>query len=390
MAPFFQINPLHLLRFISIALALFSLALLAASYFITLEPKTPFNPETAVQNLRVANQPLTFDEKIFSRTLPKAIPLLEKIKENLLFFGPCDRPCDSRLFFGYKGSNQTFSLKEGVRILLPNYPHPIWIETSNGTATVGFQEEKISFELQKMPFSSQSSSFEIGSLRVDPTLLARQRVKWVGEDLFLTRHGNAQTSTHRLDFDVSYSLFIKEGSLLIWKEGMWQVTNSIEEVQNYPLFQIQKIDEKTLHGTIYASDAPLSCPITISKYPELQIPPKAPHLFHYIGSRNLKEWLFEVAGKKVSVKEGDWWLGTDKGWQLLDTEESIDAYVERKLTGELFVIESCQRVKGEKMLMGHVFNVSRTKEWEVSIPIKHIKTNSTQKCDEPSEKALQP
>ena len=62
---------------------------------------------------------------------------------------------------------------------------------------------------------------------------------------------------------------------------------------------------------------------------------------------------------------------------LMDSFPLSDDYVERRLVGELFIIDCIEREDGEKVLKGHSYNALRTKEHVISLPIKNKKPQNT-------------
>ena len=92
------------------------------------------------------------------------------------------------------------------------------------------------------------TTWEIGTFRVDGTLLARQKARWYGMDRFLEHHGGDDfkdiEGKQRIDFgenDDLYSVFVKAGDCLIWDENRWKVIEPGEEsLESSPLLVVKK------------------------------------------------------------------------------------------------------------------------------------------------------
>jgi hypothetical protein len=66
----------------------------------------------------------------------------------------------------------------------------------------------------------------------------------------------------------------------------------------------------------------------------------------------------------------DWLLFINNTWVKLQTPDEIDAYVNRKAVGTLFVIDDIVREDGKQALMGTLFNSTRTEMLPVEIPLQ--------------------
>ncbi len=94
---------------------------------------------------------------------------------------------------------------------------------------------------------------EIGKWKVDGTLLARQRARWLGQDLFLSRHGGDEFADlkdkDRVEFgdgNDRYSVYVKLGDCLIWDGQKWQNVRLGESSINFPLMCVTKVDDRVM------------------------------------------------------------------------------------------------------------------------------------------------
>lgn len=226
------------------------------------------------------------------------------------------------------------------------------------------------FRLPEKEFSRFSgTTWEIGTFRVDGTLLARQRTKWHGSDRFLEQHGGDEfkdiAGKQRVDFgegDGVYSVFIKAGDCLIWDQNRWKAVKPGEESLHHPLLLVKKVDERLMTFELWDVEGKGKVLLNLLKSSEpwsVQNAQTLQHMFKFLGARTRTQCVFEINRERVILKPSDWLILTPKGWKKLTTEEEIDNYVKLKLSGTLFVFEGIVR-KGEKQIMsGTLYSPSR-------------------------------
>jgi hypothetical protein len=103
------------------------------------------------------------------------------------------------------------------------------------------------------------------------------------------------------------------------------------------------------------------------------------HVFKFVGARTRTQCVFEINRERVILRPSDWLLLTPKGWKKLVTEEEIDNYVKRKLTGTLFVFEGIARKDEKQMMTGTLYSPARHDSLpvEFALQIKGAKPANT-------------
>lgn len=207
------------------------------------------------------------------------------------------------------------------------------------------------------------SSWEIGKWKVDPTLLSRQKAKWYGKDLFLEKHGGDEyqhlRERQRIDFgekESTYSVYVKVGDSLIWEGEKWVVLEPGHKSLGLPLMIVKKIDERLLSLELWDVDGKGKIPLNLLRSVDHVPTQQLIQDFKFVGARTKSQFVFEVKEERILLKPQDWILLTEDGWKKLATVEDIDAFVDRKLIGTLFVLHD---VKDDK-LNGTLFNPTRT------------------------------
>jgi len=318
------------------------------------------------------------DSPLFSLNFAPFTMQLPDLKKHLIYYGKNGRP-DAKLdkplvHIAFNGNKQATSilLNEPVyaffdKSLNPpqycfsqhNKPTPLCL-----TIKEQGQDLKVQVELKtpegviiKAPavhneFSLSEKEYtritghnwEIGGLRVDGSLLARQKARWYGPDKFLEKHGGLEyqemAGKHRIDFgdgESAYSVFVGIDDALIWKDGAWKAVEPGPQSIDHPLMLVKKIDERLMNLEIWDQEGKNRMTLNLLKSAEAPIPPAIQQSFKFIGARTRSQYVFEINQERMLLMPKDWLLLTDQGWIKLSTVEEIDNFVNRKMTGPLFI-----------------------------------------------------
>lgn len=286
-------------------------------------------------------------------------------------------PASQPLYIVYdKGSAQKYSFSPY------NAETPLWIEAvvqgSDAVVTLKMKNEvgeiisnPAAFGQFKLPEKEYTrlagGSWEIGKWRVDPTLLSRQRARWFGQDLFLEKHGGEEyrqfKERQRVDFgenEEAYSIYVKVGDSLIWNGERWKVLEPGDKSLGLPLMVVKKVDERLMSLELWDIEGKGKIPLNLLKSVDHFAPQQLTQDFKFVGARTKSQFVFEVRDERMLLKPQDWILLTDEGWQKLATVEDIDDFVERKLTGTLFILNEVVSKEDKQMIMGTLFNPTRT------------------------------
>ncbi len=237
------------------------------------------------------------------------------------------------------------------------------------------------FRLPEKEFTRYAgATWEIGTFRVDGTLLARQRARWYGIDRFLEHHGGEDfkdiEGKQRIDFgenDDLYSVFVKMGDCLIWNQNRWKVVSPGEESLNHPLLVVKKVDERLMTFELWDIEGKGKIALNLLKSTEpwaVQNAQTLQPMFKFLGARTRTQCVFEINRERVILKPFDWLLLTPKGWKKLATEEEIDNYVKRKATGTLFVFEGISRKDEKQIMKGTLYSPARNECQAVELALQ--------------------
>ena len=316
---------------------------------------------------------------------PKFFKQSTSLKQGLQTPGACAGWGDETPHENSPGPRSSYAFSPG------NQPTPLWLEVQGiGDQTlevrVSMLDEKgvlvtspsewRSFHLQAQEFpKSQLMGWELGGYRVDTTLLVRQKARWVGSDVFLEMHGGEDFDyvfgKERIDFLDSkdpYSCFVSEGESLVWDAGRWRRADTVVNSQSLPLLVVKKIDEKIMTFELWDTEGKGKNILSLIRAKDHVPKPSMAYEMKFVGAKTWAQFIVENrSGERITLKLHDWLLLTSEGWAKLDTPEKIDAYVGNRLTGPLFVLDKMAKHNGHQVLVGHLFNTTRTEVQEVEL-----------------------
>lgn len=355
---------------------------------------------------------------------------LPDLRNVLLYYGKNGRPDaqaeNTLLHFGFNGTKNNASISPSEKLYLiydktqhpPRYifstnntPTSLWIESSSmgneaqvKVTMVGENGEIISepdahanLKLTEKEFLRQGAApWELDGVRVDGTLLARQKARWFGKDKFLELHGGDEfkdtLGKERIEFgdeDNLYSIYAGINDTMIWKESRWQAVAPGRESLNYPLLVVKKIDERIMALELWDVDGKGKVILNLLKSNEPWVAQNSQiiqNTFKFVGARTRSQYVFEVNNERLIISPQEWMIFTPKdGWKKLTKADEIDDYVNRKKTGALFVFNGLSKQNEQHTMLGTLFSPSRSEMKEVEISIQSANTRTPKEKDEDAQ-----
>jgi hypothetical protein len=398
----------------SLLVGLIALFVLGAGVYWLKRPSTIENIDPQTRNNGLPKSAFELPLPVYEQMgnglldLQQAPPSLQvpDLKQQLVYYGKNGRP-DAQtkytlLHFSLTGNKTVVSTPPGQPLYLiydrksspgryvfspNNEKTSLWIEaipTEGAEAQIKVTLENDKGEKITEPESSSQfrlpekefiryagTTWELGPFRVDGTLLARQKARWYGVDRFLERHGGDDyqqiAGRQRIDFgenDDIYSVFVKIGDALIWDpaQNRWKVVTPGEESLGHPLLSVKKIEDRLMTFELWDVEGKGKVLLNLLKSTEpwtIQNTQNLQPMFKFLGSRTRTQSIFEINRERVVLSPSDWLLLTPKGWKKLTTEEDIDNYVKRKISGTLFVFEGMVRKDERQVMTGTLYSPTR-------------------------------
>jgi hypothetical protein len=335
---------------------------------------------------------------------------LPNLKPHLIYYGSNGRPDAKyerpKMHFGWQGGKTVISCFPGQKVYLAfdkklstgckytfapeNCETLVWfsadLDGNEAAVTVYMKDESgetlsdqdgnSSFALQeKEPLRTTiQGPWEIGKWRVDGTLLARQKARWMGVDCFLEKHGGEEfaevAGKHRIDFteaDEPYSVFVKAGDYLIWEDNRWKESQGRTDTGDKPLLYIKKIEDRVMMCELWDVGGKGKLGLNLIRTPEPFAIQNVTNDFHFLGARTKTQVVFQVNQSRMLIKPNDWFILTPDGWLKVTKAQEVDDYVNRRLIGPLFVFEEIGKKEDGMVMVGTLFNPSRTEEHRIEV-----------------------
>ena len=343
-----------------------------------------------------------------TRTLPLRLP---DLRTTLMYFGSNHRPdisdVKSVVNMGIRGSQQSVPVSANAPIYLVYEPKTqgvrwsfspnnaetaVWIQVAPGEnsaeVTVFLATDsgeiiktppefaKFTLTQMHMPTVIRSNTpWEINGLRVDSSLLIRQRAMWFGQDQFLQEFGGDQYSDialkERIDFmstENPYFCYVGEGSCLAWVDGRWRMVEPGPDSRGKPLLVARKINERSISFDLWDEEGKNKIPLELHKAMN-PVPFTANIDIKLIGARSKKDWIVSVAGSRLVLKEDDWLVRVDGHWKKIATIEDLDNYVSGKTKGLLIALNGTEKDGNDVSLVGTLFDETRTRKTAIKVSL---------------------
>jgi len=402
--------------------------LFATGAFFLISPDTHAISDTTIIKRTIPKNAFEQNQEAFNAIGDSCLDLkfsprslqLPDLRTQLVYYGKNGRP-DAKgdrtvLHFAFTGNPSPSSVGAGERLYLlfdrdktppqyvfssDNVPTPLWIETNlyNTEAVINVRmmdeegkliEEPANYANFRLPEKENqarvgSKAWEMGKWRVDGSLLVRQKAVWKGEDLFLKRHGGKEfedyLGKHCIDFaeegQEPYSIYLGINDAVIWDGTRWKEVEPGEDSVGYPLLIVKKIDERIMNLELWDVGGKGKVALNLVKGSDPWATQGLQNQFRCLGARTHSQYIFEIEDQRMLLRPKDWLLKTEEGWIKLETPESIDAYVQRKETGVLFVFDGLAQIDGKQVLTGVLFNTGRNLTHQIEIPFQKGGASST-------------
>jgi hypothetical protein len=311
---------------------------------------------------------------------PKGIsPEFEPLVKELVVLGKNTRPdvgALSTVSIGLKTSGDQKQLVSGQKLYL----------ASDGSS-YRFTDEKTDLSLLPLPMMGSevllqietpgkkeevvltASAFLDRSLDEETYVQVIKKGKMWAPDLFLHQWGGDEyrdlSSKQKVEIDGKV-YFLSVGDLLWWDENEWQVGKSV--LEDAPLAKFMSASVQGMNFEVWSPSGYSSSKINVALQ-SARAPQKAEEAITSVRPRSGSEITCQLGKRRVIVKEGDWWIKTDRRWRALKTAADLEAFLYHDIQGELFIFEKVENMKGKTILKGRCFDKMRTESLPISLVV---------------------
>ncbi len=196
-----------------------------------------------------------------------------------------------------------------------------------------------------------------------------KRLKVYGPDRFIELYGGAEFEAQKCALRVEEDgllNFLNDGDCWIWKDK-WCKAGNFSSSQSYPLARFSTQGQR-VEVTLWDVDGVNQMQFS----PQLvNIGPralKAQDIFKQIRKRTHSSVSCRIDGKARIMRKGDWLVKQGDSWHTLRSIEEIDACVQGRISGDLFVFDELEKRSSDWVMRGRLFDQRRTQVQEVALP----------------------
>ncbi|HEX2580105.1 MAG TPA: hypothetical protein VHK67_06875 [Rhabdochlamydiaceae bacterium] len=306
-------------------------------------------------------------------------PEFEPLINELVVLGKNTRPdggAFSTITIGLKTSGDQEQLVSGQKLFV-----------STDGSRYQFASEKTDLSLLPLPMAGsdvllqietpdkkeevvlKASAFLASSLDEETYVQVLKKGKMWAPDLFLHQWGGDEyrdlSAKQKVEID-NKVYFLSVGDLLWWDQCEWKVGKAV--LQDAPLAKFVSSSGQGMHFEVWNPTGYISSSIEIALQSS-KPPQKAEEAITSVRPRSNSEITCQLGKRRVIVKEGDWWLKTDRRWRSLKTAEDLEAFLLHDIQGELFIFEKVENMKGKTILKGRCFDKMRTESLPISLVV---------------------
>jgi hypothetical protein len=216
---------------------------------------------------------------------------------------------------------------------------------------------------------TSSALFE-RSLEEEAYVQALKKGKLWAPDLFLHQWGGEEyrdlSAKHKVEIDEKV-YFLSIGDLLWWDGSEWKIGKSV--LEDAPLAKCVSSSTQGMAIEVWNPSGFISSQINIPLQQNSRLSQKAEEVITSVRPRSASEITCQLGKRRVIVKEGDWWIKTDRRWRSLKTADDLEAFLHHDIQGELFIFEKIENMKGKTILKGRCFDKMRTESQPLSLVI---------------------
>jgi hypothetical protein len=214
-----------------------------------------------------------------------------------------------------------------------------------------------------------TSAFLGSSLEEETYVQVLKKGKMWAPDLFLHQWGGEEyrdlSAKQKVEID-SKVYFLSVGDLLWWDQNEWKIGKPV--LEDAPLAKFVSASGQGMNFDVWNPSGYVSATINVALQSS-KAPQRAEEAITSVRPRSSSEITCQLGKRRVIVKEGDWWIKTDRRWRSLKTAEDLEAFLHHDIQGELFIFEKVENMKGKTVLKGRCFDKMRTESLPISLVV---------------------
>jgi hypothetical protein len=308
-------------------------------------------------------------------------PELEPLVQELVLLGKNTRPDSgilSRIHLGFKSSGAKQELISGQKLFIAKQGAGFQFseaETDLSILPLSLTGNEVLLQIQNSSDKKEEiilapSSLFQPALEEEAYVQSLKKGKMWAPDLFLNQWGGEEyrdlSSKHKVEIDEKV-YFLSVGDTLWWDGSEWKIGSSI--LEDAPMAKLMAATSRDLKLEVWDSTGYVSSSVVIPLCQGSKASHKAEEVITSVRPRSASEITCQLGKRRVIVKEGDWWVKTERRWRPLRTADDLEAFLHHDIQGELFIFEKIESTKGKITLKGRSFDKMRTETEPLSLVV---------------------
>jgi hypothetical protein len=310
-------------------------------------------------------------------------PYLEGICEEIVLLGINTRPDrkveQSDLLFSLKSTRHQLPLVSGATQLFKEHEGVAMKATARGGSAVLIDLSHHTESVQYLLPVEQEANL----LEKHPYFGFLQQGKWLGADQLIATYGGDDYRELKMkqviELGKGAPLHVAMGDSLVWEGESWRRVDQGEATHDLPLARIRAITPSGVEVEAWDATGFSTFSTLIENQPPAGLQ-KTDTMLLSAKMRSPSQISCVMGKRRMVLKTGDWIVRTASGWHHLKTASEIDACINQKVKGELFVLDAIEREEGKGgVVRGRLFNDTHTQSQPFSMPVSAEKKVRTTK-----------
>ena len=159
--------------------------------------------------------------------------------------------------------------------------------------------------------------------------------------------------------------FLTEGETLWWDGYEWKT--GVPHHFEPPVVKLISSSAQGAKVEVWDPTGYASSIVNIPLHQSPKPPLKQDEIMTAVRSRTPAEITCQLGKRRVTVKEGDWWVHSDGRWRPLKNTYDLEAFLRHEIQGELFIFDKIENGKERITLKGRSFDKMRTQSQPLSL-----------------------
>ena len=189
-----------------------------------------------------------------------------------------------------------------------------------------------------------------------------------GRDLFLQHWGGDeyQDLSFKQKVEIGGRIyFITTGDFLFWDGDVWKIGKP--PLANFPLMKVIAAHSQHVQLEVWDGHGFHSSVVQMTLQPVPKSLLKPEEIMTAVRSKAPDEVTCQLGKRRVTVKEGDWWVHHEGRWKILKNSYELEAFLIHEIPGELFIFEKIENGKEKVTLKARSFDRMRTRSEPISL-----------------------